>query len=91
MRRLLLAAASAALVSATSVDAAPWLAQRAVDDATLAAVVGKAGATTRLSLFVAEQGDTFGQLTSEDLRVTLANWFVDGNIQNVANDVLRNG
>ena len=62
-----------------------------LDDAQLAELVGTGGGTTRLSVFVQEEGAIQGQLAGEDLRASLSNWFADVNVQTFANQALIRG
>jgi len=87
MSMLMLIAVSGALVATPSMSpAGPF--GTAVDDVRLAEVVGTGGGTTRLSVFVQEQGTAQGQFAGEDLRASLSTWFADANVQTFANRAL---
>lgn len=81
----------ATLAIATPAGAAVWPEEQPVADTALSAIVGKAALTTRLSTIVNEQGSIQSQFASEDLRITFANWFADGNLQAISNDLIRQG
>lgn len=54
----------------------------------LAAVTGRAGPTTRLSVFTNEITTVQGQLVAENMRAAFDVWFADNNVQQAANTAL---